>query len=302
MFYVLSSHNLYSLARQFDTLPKDMTTVIINTLDSTFSEQAKSYCEENNIRHMITESDGTAATGKNSFLDIFDKDGVPYAVLVDGDDYLTRRGVRCYTELLNRDDAPDVLALSNALSIGFGDTNSIAMALNESRLSFNPKELTSKYGQFAEVSDWKELGKGEMVVDLMLRNGMHPSDLEVQTFQSYIRDLEYGMGMDAIATRITFMSRKVIPYKFKNLVVGEDTLQYLELKDAHEKGELNMVVHDETKPTYMYDSRLSGIATVESARDNGLGFLDWMKNLAKEITKLKNENRLHSSRVPVMEL
>ena len=108
MFYVLSSHNLYSLARQFDTLPKDMTTVIINTLDSTFSEQAKSYCEENNIRHMITESDGTAATGKNSFLDIFDKDGVPYAVLVDGDDYLTRRGVRCYTELLNRDDAPDV--------------------------------------------------------------------------------------------------------------------------------------------------------------------------------------------------
>ena len=108
--------------------------------------------------------------------------------------------------------------------------------------------------------------------------------------------------MDAIATRITFMSRKVIPYKFKNLVVGEDTLQYLELKDAHEKGELNMVVHDETKPTYMYDSRLSGIATVESARDNGLGFLDWMKNLAKEITKLKNENRLHSSRVPVMEL
>ena len=302
MFYVLSSHNLYSLARQFDTLPKDMTTVIINTLDSTFSEQAKSYCEENNIRHMITESDGTAATGKNSFLDIFDKDGVPYAVLVDGDDYLTRRGVRCYTELLNRDDAPDVLALSNALSIGFGDTNSIAMALNESRLNFNPKELTSKYGQFAEVSDWKELGKGEMVVDLMLRNGMHPSDLEVHAFQSYIRDLEYGMGMDAIATRITFMSRKVIPYKFKNLVVGEDTLQYLELKDAHEKGELNMVVHDETKPTYMYDSRLSGIATVESARDNGLGFLNWMKILAKEITKLKNENRLHSSRVPVMEL
>ena len=78
MFYVLSSHNIYALKRQFKTLPKNKTTIIINTLDDTFREQAESYCKEEGLRHFITESDGTAATGKNSFLDQFDKDGVPH--------------------------------------------------------------------------------------------------------------------------------------------------------------------------------------------------------------------------------
>ena len=74
MFYVLSSHNIYALKRQFKTLPVDKTTVIINTTHIEFRQQAISYCEENKVRYFVTDSDGTAATGKNSFLDIFDDD------------------------------------------------------------------------------------------------------------------------------------------------------------------------------------------------------------------------------------
>ena len=110
------------------------------------------------------------------------------------------------------------------------------------------------------------------------------------------------MGIDEISTRLVFMSRKVLPYRFKNLIVGEDTLQFLELKDAHDRGELNMVANDETYPTYIYDVRISGIAIKESGRGKGKGFISWMKTLLNEIENLGMQNRLHDTRVPLAEL
>jgi hypothetical protein len=99
------------------------------------------------------------------------------------------------------------------------------------------------------------------------------------------------------------MSRKVIPYRFKDLVVGEDTLQYLEVKDAFERGELVMVAHKESKePTYIYDLRISGIAVKESGSIRGRGRLTWMARLLKELENLHGKNKLHNTRVPITEL
>lgn len=298
MFYVLSSHNIYALKRQFKTLPKNKTTVIINTLDNTFLKQAETYCIEEEIRHFITESDGTATTGKNSFLDQFDEDGISHAVLIDGDDFLTPRGVKCYQRIMEREDIPDAVVLFNQISITSPELNFNDRTQDPIRPNENMSSLKSKYTQSAAVTDWDLLAKGDLLTD----NMPEVSEDEVEDFKRYINLLKYGMGIDELSTRLVFMSRKVLPYRFKDLVVGEDTFQYLELKDAHDRGELKMVAHDETHPTYIYDLRISGIAVKESGRERGRGFISWMKTLLKEIENLQGQNRLHNTRVPLMEL
>lgn len=295
MFYVLSSHNIYALARQFKTLPKNETTVIINTLNEKFREQAEEYCKTEEVRYFITESDGTAAKGKNSFLDRFDADGVPYAVLIDGDDYLTPRGVKRYQKLAEQEDAPDAVVLFNQVNIVSSDIENRSQ--DKDRLEENIDGQPFKCSQPATVTDWDALAKGGLIAD----NMTIATEKDVEDFKDYIKNLQYGMGIDEISTRLVFMSRKVIPYRFKSLTVGEDTLQYLELKNAHDNGKIVMKANDENNPTYMYDVRISGIAVPESHKNGGRGFLTWMKNLSVEIENLKAHNKLHNTRVPLLE-
>jgi hypothetical protein len=297
MFYVLSSHNIYALKRQFKTLPIDKTTVIINTTHIEFRQQAISYCEENKVRYFVTESDGTAATGKNSFLDRFEEDGVPYAVLIDGDDYLTKRGVVMYQRLVEQKDAPDALVLFNQVNITAQNHHLAERSQDPIRPHEDPNTLTSRYVQQSVVEDWDKLADGRLVAE----NVPDITVEEVEMFKKYISTLQHSMGIDELSTRLVFMSRKVLPYRFKSLTVGEDTLQYLELKDAHERGELKLVAHDEKFPTYMYDVRISGIALKESQKDQGKGFIEWMQILLSEMESLKENNKLHDTRVPIWE-
>ncbi len=296
MFYVLSSHNIYALERQFKTLPKNETTVIINTLNDKFRKQAEEYCKTEEVRYFITESDGTAATGKNSFLDQFDRDNIPYAVLIDGDDYLTPRGVKRYRKLSEQEDAPDAVILINQVNIISSDIENRSQDKN--RLEENINSQPFKCSQPSTVVDWDALSEGGLISD----NMSNATEQDVEDFSAYIKNLQYGMGIDEISTRLVFMSRKVIPYRFKSLTVGEDTLQYLELKNAHDNGEIVMKANDENNPTYMYDVRISGIAVPESHKNNGRGFLSWMKTLSVEIENLKAHNKLHNTRVPLLEL
>ena len=299
MFYVLSSHNIYALRRQFNTLPKNNTTVILNTLNDTFREQAESYCKEEDLRYFITESDGTAATGKNSFLDQFDKDDVPHAVLIDGDDFLTRRGVKCYQRMMGNNDSPDAVVLFNQISIISEDNLSVDRTQSLTRPNEDVSNMVGvKYTQGSAVVDWDILAQGDLVAE----NVPNIKEEEVEVFKRYITLLQHSMGIDELSTRLVFMSRKVLQYRFKSLVVGEDTLQYLEIKDAHDRGELKLVAHDEKHPTYMYDMRISGIAVKESGRGKGKGFISWMSTLLKELENLHGQNKLHKTRVPITEL
>tara|TARA_B110000093_G_scaffold182762_1_gene230318 strand:+ start:1272 stop:2171 length:900 start_codon:yes stop_codon:yes gene_type:complete len=299
MFYVLSSHNIYALRRQFNTLPKNNTTVILNTLNDTFREQAESYCKEEDLRYFITESDGTAATGKNSFLDQFDKDDVPHAVLIDGDDFLTRRGVKCYQRMMGNNDSPDAVVLFNQISIISEDNLSVDRTQSLTRPNEDVSNMVgTKYTQGSVVVDWDILAQGDLVAE----NVPNIKEEEVEVFKRYITLLQHSMGIDELSTRLVFMSRKVLQYRFKSLVVGEDTLQYLEIKDAHDRGELKLVAHDEKHPTYMYDMRISGIAVKESGRGKGKGFISWMSTLLKELENLHGQNKLHKTRVPITEL
>lgn len=295
MFYVLTSHNIYALERQFDTLSKEDTTVIINTLDKDYELLASKYCKLNKIRHFITKSDGTAATGKNSFLDQFDKDDVPYAVLIDGDDYLTKYGVKYYKSLAELENAPDAVVLTNAISQTWPvNTISKEFLVDDSRQHLDPSTLPFQMAIGSAVVDWEELKKGELVVD----NYKGTTDTQLNCFQDYVSLLHYGMGIDEIAARVVFMSRKALQVRYDpRFVVGEDTFQFLELKDLHDRGELELVAHDEKRPTYMYDARISGIAVLQSQKEGGKGFVDWMIVLKDAMQQLKDEGRLHNTRV-----
>jgi hypothetical protein len=61
--------------------------VVINSLDENFISKIKDYCFENSIKYSITESDGTAATGKNSVFDVFNQTDCTHVCQLDGDDF-----------------------------------------------------------------------------------------------------------------------------------------------------------------------------------------------------------------------
>jgi hypothetical protein len=292
MFYVLTSHNIHALKRQFDTLDKNDTTVLINTLNKDYEKIAEEYCKSEKIRYFVTSSDGTAATGKNSFLDQFEQDGIPYAVLIDGDDYLTSFGVKFYKGLSQNENPPDAVVLTNAISQTWPGITEEEVH-DENRQNLNPSTLPVKMVIGSTVTDWNTLKKGELLVD----NVKYPPKEAVKHFQEYISLFEEGMGIDEIAARVVFMSRKALAVRYKPLIVGEDTFQYLELKDLHDRGEICLVSHNEKRPTYMYDARISGIAITESQRDGGKGFIDWMIKLKDEMKRLKSEERLHNTRI-----
>ena len=110
-FYILCSRDLFCLERQFDTIPKDQTVVVINSLDESYVVSAVSFCEDEQIEYYVTTSDGTPATGKNEALRLFLESDNEYSVHVDGDDVLTDYGVSLYNEVANRKNAPDCIAL-----------------------------------------------------------------------------------------------------------------------------------------------------------------------------------------------
>jgi hypothetical protein len=293
MFYVLSSHNIYALERQFKTLPIEDTTVIVNTVDVEYLKKAVGYCNSIGVRVFVTPSDGSAATGKNSFLDRFDVDGVPYAVLIDGDDYLTARGVKFYKNLAKHSNPPDAVVLKNAVSQTWSsDKATNECLMDPKRQHADPSKLPFRMSLSTTVVDWEELKKGDLVCDMDI--DFKPSD--VDNFIQYAGLMHYGMGLDSLAARVVFMSRKALSVRYKKeLIVGEDTFQYLELKDLHEKGEITLVSHNENRPTYIYDVRLSGIATEQSQKNSGQGFLDWMLVLMNKIQELKDLGKLHST-------
>lgn len=287
MFYVLASHNTYALERQFKTLPKRETTVIINTLDKDFEKFAQEYCWKEKIRCITTESDGTAATGKNKFLEIFEDDNVPYAVLIDGDDYLTHRGVRVYKELAQREDAPDAVGLLNQVAW-------TPFSYDTESLTADPDTLTGKCQVVGVVTDWDKWSKGQHLID----SGQEVTPYMLNTWKTCISLLRKGMGCNQMHCRVTFMSRKVLQYRFPKIKVGEETIFYLLLKGAYEKNKLNLVHLKETNPTYIYDARISGIANRESQERGIVGYMEWLSALTKELQKLN----LYTTQPKVLEI
>ena len=94
-FYVLTSRNLKCLKRHFVSLPKQHTTVIINTLDKDYESLVQDWCFREKINCVATESTGKPGKGKNAVLDHFLDSDYDYMVQIDGDDFHNRTELIC---------------------------------------------------------------------------------------------------------------------------------------------------------------------------------------------------------------
>lgn len=88
------------------------TYVVINTLNKEFEGHMVDYCNWSGKNYIITESDGTPSTGKNSVFEFFNKrTDFTHLVQIDGDDFLYPTFLRHIERHIKKYPTTDVLGI-----------------------------------------------------------------------------------------------------------------------------------------------------------------------------------------------
>lgn len=305
-FYVLASNNMHTLKRhinpQRSNIPKEDLYVIINTLNENFKDAAVEWCTKEKIDFSVTESDGTPATGKNSFLDIFSNSENDYAVLIDGDDFLTPHGVATYNKIANLLEPPDAVCLK----LGFALTaDYYSYGYIEHTQGLNPENFNGIASRYFYVKHWRMLIDGTLAREKYLQFASAKIDFNVLK-NSMKEWAEYSRkSLDGLEThmRVTFISKRAAKYRFDNtMIVGEDVMNLIDLKHAAHNGEITMFKIDETLPTYIYEQRTHGISAYTSRKNDGVGWIDWLQLINKKFKQKEKENKIHEQKLPELNL
>lgn len=286
-FYVLTSTNYEALLRhndpEYSNIHKDDMVVVINSLDSEYIEKAKNYCIVKDIKYYITKSNGSPSKGKNSLLDIFLDSDDDYCVMIDGDDFLTPHGVWMYKHLETLETPPDAVCLINQISLHI-ENNEVCFS-NSFTVDYNYLLSTSNYDTF---KNYYGLSHEKSVY------------FDSLTTKYYEEQQKYSEGSE-VHCRVTWFSKKAAMFRFnEDLIVGEDTLQMLELKHEALEGRLNVYTTDEYPATYIYDQREDGIVVAET--DSG-GDCEWMDTYLNALKDMKHADKLHeNTRLPELQI
>ena len=303
-FYALVTRNLTAVKRHIETIPKADLVIVINTQDSDFETAVDAWCGTESIEHHITVSDGTAATGKNSVIDLFNASDNDYMVLVDGDDYITGHGVWTYKQLAAMDSPPDVVALEYQIGL----TNSAEHMSHcpeppPITANMDPNLIPSEAVRpFYFPHEWWASAKAGESVDVTPND---PNDFAARLSVvherwsnhcwSYINNWETHC-------RIVFFSKAAFAtgHRFDpTYVVGEDTILYFELK--HEAHNNNIVMKHlfDRYPTYVYDCRIGGVVSIEKDRNgHDIGWYDWLLVLTDAYDDLEAAGKMHETQCP----
>lgn len=311
-FYALCCKSMPATKRHARHIPKEDLVIIINSLHAEYIAEAKSWCQSENIEHYITESDGTASTAKNSFLDIFKNSSNDYAVLIDGDDFITPHGVWTYKQIVGLETAPDVVALTNQYGI-FKEKGYNPVLTNDAVMAdpyFGVKNILDPDTILGAGNRCFRMANGWWASALKGTNIPKTTPTEVALSKVHHRWASHvHKYIDKWEThlRITWFSKKAASrgYFDTSLLVGEDTLKYLEFKDDHIKGELSLVHHDEGYPTYVYDTRIDGVVQAvlnEGNRGGTENWLRWLTALTDKYDELEATNRMHEEQVPFLQI
>lgn len=234
-FYILVSRSLEKVRRHLDYIPKDKIIYVINTLDKKFEKECSQLLHLKGIEYHITKSDGTPAQGKNELLKIFEKSPYDYCVQVDGDDYLTPYGVDLYQRVAQLPSPPDAICLRDQLSL--------------------VKSLKSDKVELQHFFKKKDFDYPQMKIDLMEASfSSKESDQIIATHKEFFKLNHSYVHHNESHCRVVFLSKKAASIKFPTgLKVGEDTLQFLLLKNEAHKGNLKIVFNTEMPCSYLYD-------------------------------------------------
>jgi hypothetical protein len=288
-FYVLVSQHPWCLEQALKYLPNDRTQVVINSLDETMIPRLQNCCNWYKFPYVVTESDGTPATGKNSMMEIFRQSDDEYGVFIDGDDIVTPAGVRYYTELSKRKDAPDVLALYKQCAITsphtvemydgmiadeFPDTCKLHYPMDKSQDNIHLATVEELYGLIKQIYGDAEMAERYAPVRYKFQKIMNV----------YCEEFEY-------MNRMVWFSQKGAKYVQydNNLVVGEDTVQFMKLKKLSQEGKLRMFSkkdgHD-VPPTYIMNHTLPGVSRPKDTD------YEWMIPFCDELVKMIDNDEM----------
>ena len=254
-FYVLTSRNFKCVKRQFLSLPKEHTTVIINTLDNQYASEVFAWCKQQSIDVEITESNGRPGKGKNSCLDHFLTNSYAHMLLIDGDDFVQPHGVNYYSSIAARkEDAPDGVQIVYSKSWSNAkkpDTELFCpfpwMEQFRGWASKKEKEYPFLRAKIREVFDDRHrLEKAFKIHEKQNQTWNYPPD-----------SMHY---MDC--ARLILWSRKLAGMiRFReDLIIGEDSLLNYEVRDLSYRGDIYLQkVKDNQQRTYYYDLCNSGI-------------------------------------------
>ena len=302
-YYVLCCRGLPSTKRHLKYIPKEDLIIVINTWtdipepeasvrNTQYQAGTEAWCIAEGIEYYITESDGTPSTGKNSVMKLFRESDNDYMVLVDGDDYITPHGIWLYDKIAQSESPPDAIALEYQIGIHAEyDWNGAASEVD-------PETVPGfAYLTFKHPYQWWEKtleGTNIPVIDDYSKR-LNDAHTKVYSFAyHYIDNWEHHL-------RITFYSKKAADPKFTfdpKLLVGEDTMQYNNLKYEWSQGNIDLRHLHELYPTYVYDQRLDGIVMYANLRDESWGAINWMETLAAEYEKVVADGRAITKKPP----
>ena len=294
-YYALCCRNMHSTKRHLNYIPKEDLVIVLNSwtteggeigeVNAQYLIDAEAWCIAEGLEYYITPSDGTPSTGKNSVMSLFRESDNDYMVLVDGDDYLTPHGVWLYNQIAQSVSPPDAIALEYQYAIAAHFMYQYAP--NGS----NPEHIPG-YGYRSFMHNhkwWQETLAGTYipVIDEYSRR-LNEAHTKVYSFAyEYINNWEHHL-------RLTFYSKKAAAEEFvfdPELIVGEDTMQYNNLKYAWSQGNIDLRHLHEIYPTYVYDQRVDGIVQYANKRNEDWGSVDWMERLGVEYDKFIAEGK-----------
>ena len=252
-YYVLTSRNLKCLKRHFHSLPKEQTTVIINTTLDWYREEAEQYCIDNEIDYAITRSNGHPGRGKNSVLQHFLASDYDYMVQIDGDDFMQPYGVNLYKAIAESENPPDGVVILHSLSW--------KGRMKMGNLWF-PYPWTEHYANRA-----KQLEQTFPQMKSTLRTAWKNRKLIKELISIHYEQAEYwnypGESRSADdCARLIFWSRKLanMVHFREDLMIGEDTLVNYQVRDLACREQIQLQkIKDTDEHTYIYDLKNSGI-------------------------------------------
>ena len=253
-YYVLTTRKFNCLRRQFHSLPKEHTTVVINTLDKEYEKTASQWCWDNKINCVITESNGYPGKGKNAVLDHFLDSDYEYMVQIDGDDFMQPHGVALY-KWLSENDPPDGVQIVYSHSYAGNSTD----PWNE---LFAPFPWDQNYMAWVEEQIEEDPSRKTHLMSMYHRRDEYRTHYLIHRQQN----CKWNYPPDSLnymdCARLIFYSRHLAEsVRFReDLLVGEDSLLNYQVRDMAFKGDIVLrKVLDTREKTYTYDLTNSGI-------------------------------------------
>jgi len=329
-FYILTSGNITCLKRHSETIPPKEQVVIINTKDDDYARSAVKYCRKSNIEHYVTKSDGTPATGKNSVMEKFLESDNEYMVQVDGDDIITDYGYKLYKFIAEDEDAPDLICLFNQWQRQVTrwkyvpDGPDTIAAIERKQAWYRGVKWKNDYydehGFYLWLTKCLSLGSPESPHKGLPMYRNYP-EAKLRLWAHYKFRWErilwpHCVGRGDVSrdcfNRMVFYSRKAARLiKFDNeLVVGEDTMAFWEMKKHCFEGKINIMARDEMEsPSYMYDATEGGTVNSQSTHyreddfDDSMAY-DWIVTLVKYMDKhnlIERWKKCEEMEIPIYE-